>query len=279
MSVVVEQTTKPTILDTICRSYQSLFPANYPEQAKLVELSSTQRQDEFLIEYFEHEYRKGQKIVDRFSAITTDWHGGRTLDFGCGGGGLTYQLAKVSRECVGIDLEQYKLNFGAAQANRLNIHNVSFNCYPGGKLPFDTASFDSIVCVDVMEHLPTPEEFVLEFQRVLKPGGRLLVSFGPPWYHAHGKHMWTKLPGWWTHLLFPRRVVMRVAGIPEHLTWEDLGIMRLSVAKFHRSMRASQLKTLHLQENIKSVLKPLKWFPGVRELFVSEVIGVFQKPL
>jgi glycosyltransferase involved in cell wall biosynthesis len=59
---------------------------------------------------------------------------------------------------------------------------------------------------------------------------RLLLSFGPPWFHPHGKHMWSRLPGYWTHLLFPRSVVMEVRGYPTQTTWEDIGL-RTDVAR------------------------------------------------
>ncbi|CAN5564965.1 hypothetical protein BH11PLA2_BH11PLA2_05020 [soil metagenome] len=265
------------MLDTACRAYQKLFRAAHPEEAKLVELHQSGQNEQFLVEYFAHEYRKGAAVVERFRKLAPAWKGGRCLDFGCGGGGLSYRIAEQCDSVVGIDLEEDKIAFAKAQATRLNKSNVDFICYPGGDLPFEGNSFDSIVCIDVVEHLPTPERFFAEFRRVLKPGGLLLLSFGPPWRHAHGKHMWAKLPGWWTHLLFPRRTVMRVAGFPADSTWEQLGIMRLTVSHFHRIIKGSGLTTVHLEEHIKSVLKPLKLLPWVRELFISEVVGVFRK--
>jgi ubiquinone/menaquinone biosynthesis C-methylase UbiE len=266
------------MLESLCRRYQSLFHASHPEEAKLVELHQSGRNDEFLKEYFEHEYRKGAQVLEKFRALAPQWKGGRCLDFGCGGGGLSYRLAEHCDSVVGLDLEEDKIAFAKAQADRLNRHNCEFICYPGGDIPLPESSVDSIVCIDVVEHLPTPDRFFAEFRRVLKPGGQLLLSFGPPWRHAHGKHMWAKLPGWWTHLLFPRRVVMKVAGYPHNPTWEELGIMRLTVGRFHRILKASGFETLVLQEHIKSALKPLKLVPLVRELFISEVVGVFRRP-
>jgi SAM-dependent methyltransferase len=265
------------MLDSLCRLYQRCFAAAHPEEAKLVELHQSGRTAEFITEYFAHEYRKGTTAVERFKKLVPDWHGGVCLDFGCGGGGLTYRIADVCDRVIGIDLEDEKITFARDQASRLNKSNVEFVCYSGGDLPFEDNTFDSIVCIDVVEHLPTPERFFAEFQRVLKPGGRLLLSFGPPWRHAHGKHMWAKLPGWWTHLLFPRRTVMRVAGFAPDTTWEGLGIMRLTVGRFHEVVKGSGLKTVLLEEHIKKVLSPLKRVPLVRELFISEVVGVFQK--
>ena len=266
------------VLDFLCRRYQSLFRHGHPEEARLVELASTGRTAEFLTEYFAHEYRKGAEAVARFSKLSPAPLG-RTLDFGCGGGGLTYRIAEVASEAVGIDLEREKIEFAESQRDRLGRPNVRFIRYDGGiPLPLDDASFDTVFCVDVVEHLPTPELFVAEFFRVLKPGGRLLLSFGPPWCHAHGKHLWAKFPGWWTHLLFPRRVVMRVGGYPENATWEELGMHRLTVGKFRRIMRGSGFRRVYFEEKIKRLLAPLKLIPFVRELFIAEVVGVYRKP-
>jgi ubiquinone/menaquinone biosynthesis C-methylase UbiE len=178
---------------------------------------------------------------------------------------------------TGIDIEQYKLDYAVSKAKELKLSNTKFVCYEGGEVPFEQNSFDAIFCIDVVEHLPTPEKFLADFHRILKPGGILLLSFGPPWCHAHGKHMWAKLPGWWTHLLFPRPVVMRISGFPAHTTWEQLGMHRLTVAKFDRAISRSGLSTLYYQRKIKKLLTPLKYVPGIRELFISEIVGVFRK--
>ena len=266
------------ILDPVCRFYQSLFRRGHPEQARLVELHSTGQTGEFLQHYFDHEYRKGEAVLEGFAKMTPGWPRGRTLDFGCGAGGLTYRIAQACDEAIGLDLEPYKLEFARAQSERLGIGNARFVHYDGQKLPFADDSFDCVVCVDVIEHLPTPAHFVAEFARVLIPGGRLLLSFGPPWYHAHGKHIWTNLPGWWTHLIFPRSVVMRMIHQPPETTWEQLGLHRLSVAGFHRAMASSGLEQRHLDERINRVARPLKAVPKLRELLIGEVVSVYQKP-
>jgi SAM-dependent methyltransferase len=267
-----------SLLDWACHRYQRLFAVSHPEAEHLAELHSARDDAGFLRAYFDHEYAKGAKTLERFKALSRDWlGGGRGLDFGCGAGGLTSRLREVCDEAVGIDLEEHKLQFAREQAERLKADRVSFVRYDGGPVPLPVAHFRVILCVDVLEHVPDPAFVLKELHRLLEPGGWLLLAFGPPWYHAHGKHMWVKLPGWWTHLLFPRPTVMKLAGFPPSTTWPDLGIQQLSVAKFRRACRASGFATVVEERHSKSLFAPLRAIPGVRELFISEVIGIYRK--
>jgi len=264
-------------LEKLCRFYQRLFRTSHPDQQKLVELHSQGDESAFLRAYFDHEYDKGLQMISRFSAITTEWHGGRALDFGCGAGGLTFRVREVSRQAIGIDLDPRKIDFARSVAQSKRIDNLEFVCYPGDDIPFSDGSFDVVFCVDVIEHLPTPETFAREFMRLLKPGGWLLLSFGPPWQHAHGKHMWSRLPGWWTHLIFPQAVVMRVCGFDPRTTYEDLGMFRLTVGKFEKIMRQSGFLQVFHENKINRAVRWVRNTPVIRGFFISEVVGIYRK--
>lgn len=263
------------LLDSLCRNYQRLFPQSHPAEAQLNRLHNSDDKSAFLQRYFEHEYEKGKLMVERFSSITTKWHNGRILDFGCGAGGLTFRVRELCHEAIGIDLDPSKLEFASQEAIRRHVGQIEFICYPGEEIPLPDRSFDCIFCVDVVEHLPNLQKFVQDFKRLLKPDGLLLISFGPPWGHPHGKHMWTKFPGWWTHLIFPSRVVMSVGGFSPGTTYEDLGMFRLTVRKFETIMAQSGLKCVYQENKINFYLRPLMYLPIVRGLFISEVVGVY----
>lgn len=261
----------------VCRRYQSLFRVGHAEEAHLVDLHERGAMEHFHREYFRHELEKGEAALHRFAPFADRWADWKVLDFGCGGGGLTCQLATRFREAWGIDIDADKLAFAEAQVEQRGQSNVRLVCYDGAELPFPDASFDCIFCVDVLEHLPNPERFVRQFERVLRPGGQLLLSFGPPWRHAHGKHQWARLPGWWTHLLFPRPVVMTVRGFAPETTWESLGLHRLTVGAFEAVMRRSGFETVHLHRSAHRAVTWLKQVPLLREFFIAEVVGVFRK--
>src|SRR5690349_20333841 len=121
---------------------------------------------------------------------------------------MTFVLGTRCLEAWGIDIDREKLEFAEREVSRRGCQNVRFVTSDSIGLPFEDEAFDCVLCIDVLEHLPDPAYFISEFYRVLCPTGQLLLSFGPPWFHPHGKHMWTRVPGPWTHLLFPRAVVM-----------------------------------------------------------------------
>lgn len=55
----------------------------------------------------------------------------------------------------------------------------------GEQLPFRAGSFDAVVCSEVIEHVADPAALIAELHRVLRPGGRLLLS-SPFLYPIHG---------------------------------------------------------------------------------------------
>ena len=94
---------------------------------------------------------------------------GRVLDVGAGEAPWRELLADV--EYVGIDVEE-AAGFGMRQTPDIVY-------YDGRKIPFPDASFDHVLCVEVIEHIPAPAAFVAELARVLRSGGSLVLTI--PW--------------------------------------------------------------------------------------------------
>ncbi|MCW2967586.1 MAG: glycosyl transferase, family 2:Glycosyl transferase, group 1 [Solirubrobacteraceae bacterium] len=84
---------------------------------------------------------------------------GPVLDLGCGVGHSFERLAP--RETVGVDIAPQAL---AGQARRTIVADMR-------ALPVADASFDSVVSMHSVEHVPDPERVVAEARRVLAPGG------------------------------------------------------------------------------------------------------------
>jgi SAM-dependent methyltransferase len=95
---------------------------------------------------------------------------GKVLDVGCGIKPYR-ELFSSASNYIGLEVDSSK--------NRL-IKNADF-FYDGVIFPFDQASFDNIVCNQVLEHVFTPDQFIKEIYRVLKPNGSLLLTVPFVW--------------------------------------------------------------------------------------------------
>jgi len=93
------------------------------------------------------------------------------LDVGCGrANSYAPALGECAGSYVGVDVSPVAVE--AAQAAGLDARLIT----DAGELPFPDASFDHVVCVEVLEHLFAPHDAVAEMRRVLRPGGRLVAS-------------------------------------------------------------------------------------------------------
>jgi ubiquinone/menaquinone biosynthesis C-methylase UbiE len=269
------------VLVSLCRFYQSFFPVQSVEASHLHDLFQKSDKTEFMETYFKHEVEKGAEFIKRFEAFQPApdaWKRGKVLDFGCGIGGISCHLGSRFAEAWGYDIQPEKIVYGNKALAERGIKNVTVGAYDGSRLPKEDGFFDFIFSVDVLEHVSDVRNAFKEFYRVLKPGGRIYLSFGPPWRHAHGKHMWETLPGWWTHLLFPRPVVMKVRGFNPATTYESIGLNKLTVSGYEKLVKGSGFKTLFHEYHINRAVAPMVGIPVLREFFISEIVAVLEKP-
>jgi SAM-dependent methyltransferase len=105
--------------------------------------------------------------------------GRQLLDIGCGSGGPTLALAeRTGCSVTGLDVEAagiaYAQSVAAARSLSGRAAFMSQDC--GGSLPFADGNFDSVLCVDAINHLPDRPGTLREWARLLRPGGRLLFT-------------------------------------------------------------------------------------------------------
>ncbi len=96
--------------------------------------------------------------------------GAKILDFGCNAGFLVNFLRQRGREVQGCDKSADAVAFGQAQG----ISGLTLS--QEEELPFANEQFETVLCLDVLEHLADDFKGLQEIRRVLKPGGRALVT-------------------------------------------------------------------------------------------------------
>ena len=100
----------------------------------------------------------------------------KSLDVGCGEGGLTKALSDRGSEVVGAELDPRNLAICRAVRRYNELAPGAFVRGTGVHLPFRDASFDLVTSVETIEHVNRPESLVAEMFRVVRPGGHVLVT-------------------------------------------------------------------------------------------------------
>ncbi len=101
------------------------------------------------------------------------------LDIGCGSGGpLLRVVERTGITAHGIDVHKDGVATARRQAEERGlVDRVTFGvCDAVGVLPFDDDSFDAVMSVDAISHMPNRAKVLKEWARVIKPGGKLLFT-------------------------------------------------------------------------------------------------------
>ncbi|MEM7819522.1 MAG: amino acid permease [Candidatus Aenigmatarchaeota archaeon] len=116
-----------------------------------------------------------KKVVDRLKLKNGD----NVLDFGCGSGITTYEIAKriPNGTIVALDLSEKQLEKAIKKIKKLELPNVIF--IKEHQLKFKKCYFDAISAVGVLEYMDDPKKTIRKLIKLLKKGGRFsFLSFG-----------------------------------------------------------------------------------------------------
>lgn len=118
--------------------------------------------------FFNPFYFARKNLASAISELSTHIHG-HLLDVGCGS--KPYRsLFKVDRY-RGLDID----------SPVTREQGVADDLYDGTQFPYQSETFDSALCNQVLEHVFNPDQFLTEINRVLKPGGKLLLTVPFVW--------------------------------------------------------------------------------------------------
>ena len=100
---------------------------------------------------------------------------GKALDYGCGYGDVTYRLSPKFDCIIGVDPQLERVNWAKREYPSLQF-------MPCGKcgVDFSDHSFDTVISTMVINWVDDPSNHVAEVARLLKPGGKLIISSRAP---------------------------------------------------------------------------------------------------
>jgi SAM-dependent methyltransferase len=125
---------------------------------------------------YAHHIRSLTATIERLIGELAIPRGGRVLDFGCAD--MPY------RSCLGPGVEY-------VGADLPGNDDATVIIGPDGILPVADQSYDTVLSTQVLEHVQDPRNYLSECLRVLKPGGRLLLStHGVFPYHPDPADLW-----------------------------------------------------------------------------------------
>jgi SAM-dependent methyltransferase len=143
--------------------------------------------------------------------------GHRLLDVGCGEGRHCFGALERGARVVGVDLDRAALRRAAAPLRaraRERGGTGAMLCGDAFRLPFPDASFDRVICAEVMEHVHDHAAAARELARVVRPGGRVAVTIPT----ATSEHLYLRLgddyfesPGGHIRIFSPRRLARALA--------------------------------------------------------------------
>jgi ubiquinone/menaquinone biosynthesis C-methylase UbiE len=136
---------------------------------------------------------RGEALASRLPAD------GAILELGCGTGGLLVAANALGRSITGVDLASRWL---VVARRRLTDHGRRLSLVVGEaeRLPWPSASFDTVVADSLLEHVDDPAAVLREARRVLRPGGALVLWSPNRFSMANDPHLGLWGIGW-----LPRR--------------------------------------------------------------------------
>jgi SAM-dependent methyltransferase len=173
-------------------------------------------------EFAGHGVRDVERIMLQLELLGTTPTPGDALDFGCGVGRLTRPLAERFERVTGLDVSAPMLE----EARRLSgdAAEPSYVLNVTETLPFANDSFDFVLSLIVLQHMPVrlAKGYIREFVRVLRPGGVAVFQMpseplgGSASANPLTRRVMNTLPPEWREEIHRRRRPREVRDLPMH---------------------------------------------------------------
>jgi ubiquinone/menaquinone biosynthesis C-methylase UbiE len=114
-------------------------------------------------------------IIDNYLGAIDVSDGGRIVDIGSGTGGVTRRIASHFPVASVLGVEPSSALTGKATELASELPNLSFAVGDGSSLDLDDASAEVAILHTVLSHVSEPMQLVIEAERILQPGGTLVI--------------------------------------------------------------------------------------------------------
>lgn len=148
-----------------------------------------------------------RNFLDYMRPLSPGWFAGKlALDVGAGSGRHSYWANRLGARVAAVDLGE------SIDVARANLPKEALTVEADAEdLPFDEGTFDLVMLIGVLHHLPDPRRALVSVSRYARPGGlvRLYVYWQPPWrWHrsllrlvSAARRATVRMPHWLLHVL------------------------------------------------------------------------------
>ncbi|MEW6180635.1 MAG: methyltransferase domain-containing protein [Chloroflexota bacterium] len=133
---------------------------------------------------------------ERIHWICRQVEGSQILDIGCSQGIVSILLGREGFFCTGIDIEKQAIKFALRELEKeeeFTKQKVKFLLGDATNLEFEDNSFDTVILGEIIEHFTHPEKILQEAKRVLKEGGKVIITV-PFGLNSHPDHKKSYFP-------------------------------------------------------------------------------------
>ena len=122
--------------------------------------------------------------LHQINPLRLDWinslsplSGARVVDIGCGGGILSDSMARKGAHVLGVDLASKALRVARLHALDAHTPNIEYREVSAEMLAAELPGhFDTVTCMEMLEHVPDPASVVKACADLVKPGGWVFFS-------------------------------------------------------------------------------------------------------
>lgn len=229
--------------------------------------------------YFEIQAQRSNAEFWRRFGRRPDFRGKQVLDFGCGHGALSLEMAAEGARVLGIDLDAERIGWAREHVTGRHVSGgLEFRAVDITLLA-PRGEYDVIVSKDTFEHVLDLPRVLVAMREALVPGGEIWTGFSPLYYSPWGDHGRTGLKLPWAHTL-PTRIVNAAATRFQRRPIRspvDLELNGLTPAAFRRQVAEAGLsiESAAYNRSDKRLTLVLDWLRRYPPLERYTTVGIY----